>query len=100
MLHGRDVRDGAAHPDEGVGSRAPIEARELRGDRGQRLVQDGRRHDGGQPEPLREPHGADRDAVLLGDVAVLAERELRAPAARVEDDEAPGGDAETGPTAW
>ena len=84
----------AAHPDEGVGRLPAVETGEVGADRlprgGDRLL----RHGAVEPESLGEARSADVDAELLLDPAGRAERELRAPAAGVEDDERPAGDAE------
>src|SRR6478672_4156245 len=86
VLDGRDVRHAAAHPDDGVRLRAPVEPRQVGADRGQRLVHDLVPDRAVQAELVRIADGADVHAESLVDPGALAEGELRAAPARVEDD--------------
>ena len=96
VLDRGDVRDGAAHADEGVGTGAVVELREVGGDRvergGERVLVDR----AVQPEALGEAHRADVDAEPLVDPVAAAECELRATAAGVEDDQRPVAEADAG----
>ena len=96
VLHGGEVRDRAAHSDEGIRRRPPVEALELGADRRERprerLVGD----DAVERERLGEPRCADVDAESLLDRVALAEGELRAAAAGVEHDDRAGHRAEPG----
>ena len=82
------VGDGAAHADESVRGRDAVEAAELAGDGGQRLVQLFPADGAAEPELRGEAHGADVQAELLVHLGAAAEGELRAAAAGVEDDHA------------
>ena len=87
VLDGGEVRDRAAHPDERVGRRPAVETVEaaaIARARGcERLVGDGPV----EPEALGEPRRSDVHAELLVDPLAVAEGELRAAAARIEDGE-------------
>ena len=103
MLDRGEVRDRAAHADErSRASGRPSRRAEVGGDRverrAQRLVGDG----AVEAEALGEARRADVEAEALVDLLPVAERELRAAAAGVEDDERaaaepqPGLDGEVG----
>ena len=86
MLDRGEVGDGAAHADHASG-RAGRRGDELAGDRGDRRIERASSDDAVEAEVLGEAHRADIHAEALGHVARIAERELRAAAAGVEDDQ-------------
>ena len=68
-LDGREVRHGAAHPDEHLGRGAAVEAVELGGDPPERVAERVLGHGPVEPVALRQADRADRHAELLGDDA-------------------------------
>ena len=74
-----------AHRRERIGQRTAFEARQVRGDRRQRLAQCLVRHLAVEPVAFGVAHRADIDAEALVDDGAMAEGELRATAAGVED---------------
>src|SRR5215470_18543476 len=94
MPDGGEVGKGAAHADERVRPRAPVEPRELGRDRAESLPESLLRDCAVQTEALGESRGSDIDAEPLVGPTGSTERELGAPAARVEDDEGSLADVE------
>ena len=84
---GGQVRHGAAHPDERVGPRPPVEPSRSAAIAVERRASTSPRRRV-EPEALGEARGADIDAEALLDRGAVPERELRAAAAGVEDDDA------------
>src|SRR3954452_3330948 len=86
VLDRGEVRDGAAHADDRVGTRAAAEGCELGGDPGARGGERLVGHHAVEAVALGDAHRADVHAEALVDAVAVPERELRAAAARVEDD--------------
>ena len=68
VLDGREVRHRAAHPDDDVGRGPSVQPVEIGRDRVERRAERLLVHDPVEPEPLREPDGADVHAEALVDV--------------------------------
>jgi hypothetical protein len=87
VLDSGEIRDSASHPDEGLRGRMAGEPRELSRDhverRGERSVRNGT----AEGITLGEADGPDVQAESLVDAFPVAERELRAAAARIEHHE-------------
>src|SRR5262245_40760992 len=80
-----DVRDDAAHPDEGIGRARRIEPRQILCDRVERRAELLGGDHASETKALRVPDGADVQAEALVYHRPVSERELGAASARVED---------------
>ena len=87
VCDGGEVGHRATHADQHVRRRPAVERRELGSDGLEGALEAFLRDDLGKAVRLREAHGTHVDTEPLVDVVALAEGELRAPSAGVEDRE-------------